>query len=372
VDADLTDNVAAYIRVMNERDWGRTSYDDQTVDVELAYITIQDIWGYPVTARFGRQEIKFGEGFLVGDGYNYARQQNIAPTATEENSSEVVFPLSRNSQTLYYNKSWRKAFDALRFTVDYDPYTFDLFTAKIDEGAYANADDTDLYGAVLHYDYMDIGQYELGVYLENGDNDREIWAVSLRGESEVPAFPGLVLKGEIVPEFGDAAEDVDQDALGWYFGAYYFFENEYEPYVGAEYIVMEGDDNLTDDENEVFYPFYEDEVYGEINEVASWGLNTNLNIIKVAAGFKPTETIAIDFKYYNLQLDEEDSYTYGEATTNDDDLGDEYDLYVTYDYSEDLQFGLCVAYFDSGDVLEDVTGDDNEALQVVGSVKVSF
>ncbi|MCK4326390.1 hypothetical protein KAW55_06505, partial [bacterium] len=66
----------------------------------------------------------------------------------------------------------------------------------------------------------------------------------------------------------------------------------------------------------------------------------------------------------------------------DDDLGDELDITLTYDYTEDVQFGLCAAWFNPGGWFDDLQQGGNDltananrdetATQIVGSVKVSF
>jgi hypothetical protein len=56
--------------------------------------------------------------------------------------------------------------------------------------------------------------------------------------------------------------------------------------------------------------------------------------------------------------------------TDDDCLGDEIDLKLTYDYSEDVQFGLEAGVFIPGDAF--ANANDDEAYEVIGSVSVSF
>ena len=64
------------------------------------------------------------------------------------------------------------------------------------------------------------------------------------------------------------------------------------------------------------------------------------------------------------------------------EIGDEFDLTVTYDYSEDVTFGLLYAVFNPGDFFElasdeapgaaNASVDLDRASEVMGSVKVTF
>ena len=85
IDADLTDNVSAVIRLGNQRDWrvraksinsdqsliagadGWTNNTDEfDVGIDLAYIELKEFLYSPLTLRVGRQDIWFGKGFIIG------------------------------------------------------------------------------------------------------------------------------------------------------------------------------------------------------------------------------------------------------------------------------------------------------------------
>lgn len=360
IDAELTDDVAAVIRLINERDWRVDTDAEDDIELDLGYITLDNMFGYPVKATLGRQEILIGEGFLVGDGFN-----GVAPAGN-----------------LTYEKSIRRAFDALRLTYSAEPYTVDFFTAKIDDDttASATANDVDLHGININYDYLDIATFDLGYFIKNNNTgtnkDSETRAISLRGEGEIPTVPGLTVKGEYVIEDGDvgvsSTVDRDLDANAWYLGAEYALQdNPYQPYIGATYIFMSGEDDTSSSDTgdyEQFDSLYEDEAYGEIAELKG-DSTTNLKAWKLAAGLKPTEALSLDIAYYIMEQDEA-------AATYDDDLGEELDVTLTYDYTEDVQFGLSAAWFDPGDYYKGAnkanTNYDEKATQIVGSVKISF
>src|SRR3989338_9960998 len=87
LDADLTDNVSATIRVVNQRDWNVRIWNGSTylypsdtqassyestyythgsnnefkIDVDLAYVTLKEFYFAPLTVRVGRQDLWFGK-----------------------------------------------------------------------------------------------------------------------------------------------------------------------------------------------------------------------------------------------------------------------------------------------------------------------
>ena len=78
IDADLTDNVSATVRLLNESAWGLSAGDAssssndglKSVDLDLAYVTLREFLYSPLTLTIGRQEFYFGDGFIIGGGPN--------------------------------------------------------------------------------------------------------------------------------------------------------------------------------------------------------------------------------------------------------------------------------------------------------------
>jgi len=367
ISADLTNDVGAVIRLINERVWGYESSPgtglDQNVKLDLGYLTLDNMFGYPLKATLGRQEMLFGEGFLIGDGFN-----------TKHSHSPVGS---------VYGDSIRKAFDALRLTYSAQPYTVDLFTAKVYEalsGPYPGGGDINLSGININYAYLDLATFDLGYFVKQGRNTNyvkndETKALSLSGKGSIPSLPGLTLKGEYVWENGDIAltdtKTQDLDANAWYTGANYTLQdNPYQPYLGATYLFKSGDKNAsgvtTGDYSQFdsLYPDFED--FGTIANLDGF-TDSNLKAWKLVAGLKPTEALSVDLAYVMLKASDVSANT-------SDALGNELDAGLTYDYTEDVQFGLSAAWFDPGDYFKDNYGPEvhETATQVVGSVTVSF
>jgi hypothetical protein len=352
VEGNPSPYVSAYVRVIGERDFGAegvTTTDPVTgaqetdnttqIDLDLAYLVLSEAWGSPATIIIGRQELLYGEGFLIGRNNTY-----------------------RNAT---YERSPRKAFDAARVSFLLAPFTLDVFTVLIDEGY--DGSDVNLHGVNLTYDYYNTATLDLGIfYKTDSSNDSKTIAFSVRGESEIIAVPGLSLKAEIVPEMGDYSAARDLSALGGYLGALYSSEGRVclieEPYIGVNYITMTGDANpaAATGDYEQFDPLYEDEIYGEINEVNSnLGLNTNAKILNVRLGGKLTDATSLALDYY--------IFNRAEKVNGSDDFGSEIDLKLSYEYTEDVEFTLLASYFDP----EPAIGTEG-AIQVTGGVKIVF
>jgi len=424
VAASLTDNVEAYVRVINQRDWDanyaplNTVADD--VNIDLAYLTLSEMYGYPFSLTIGRQELLYGEGFLVGDGVRVIDA----------------------SQTYQYDT--RKGFDAIKAVWDYEPHQLDLFIAKVTEGSNVYEfgsfgwgfpmlrvpgpwvggpvdpvdTDNDLYGVNWNYDGGMYGLWDAALFYNRNnavgwDGENQTWALSIRGEGTLPQIETgtLALKGEIVKEWGiveqgsnlgtsgffGASNDAEiLDAWAGYIEGEYTFDNVYAPYIGLGYIYMSGD-NYGTDKIEQFNPLFEDEKYGEIAEVL-YGLGlvnapgvavalgggsdttmTNAQIFKFNVGLNPTENTSIDLTYYSLAANQEVFSVTGDEDDQGRYIGSEYDLSFNYNYSEDVSFGLMYALFIPGPYFEvganDVVGVDlnlENAQELMGSVKVTF
>jgi hypothetical protein len=349
VAAEFTDNVSSMIQLLNDRNWSNDAATaTQTIDIDLAYIKIADMFGYPITATLGRQNIKIGEGFLIADG-------TLGGNNITSGGFQRLDP--------------RKAFDALRFTYAEEPYSIDLVIAKAGEGpSVYNEDDNTLIGLNVNYVIRDVCVLDIGLWNHKDDTvaanmNMDVIALAVRAEGQIPTVPGLTAKAEIVHQFGDATATVDKDALGYYLGVEYALDNDYKTWVALTYIVRSGNDTTSAD-NETFDVMFQDINLGDMQDAnldtAAGVVANGCKVIKLTGGFKPVEKVTVDIAYYNISLDEVPAGT-------SDDWTNDYTINVTYDYSEDVQLGLLAAYSDP-----DTIAGTESATAVVASVKVNF
>ena len=371
VNSELTDNVAAVIQLINERDWGRNvgpgGKNSNNIELDLAYIELSDMFVPGLTATIGRQEIVFGDAFVVG---------NLNP--------DVVIP--SNSADL----SPRISGDAIK--LDYKlaavPLTLTGFVAKIDE-QYATATvtppdtglDQNLYGINVNYQVptaeAEIEGYFVGFSnargTKNSANELNVQTFGARVAHEVAAAPGFSYKGEFAHQWGKTT-GLDNKGYAGYVGAEYAFQNiAWEPNIGLTYYYFSGDNKPADGNDETWNAPYSDTAGDSIGPIADasglvgFGQQSNMQVIKFSGSIQPTEKINLGLDWFNDQLIKV-------APGAKKELGNEIDLNLGYTYSDDIEFALSFGYFSRGSAIKNAVGAGSsaDALQVVGSVAVAF
>ena len=138
VDADLTDNVSTSVRLLNQRKWDNHVVGDDQVSLDTAYVTLKEFLYSPLTIIAGRQDLNYGTGFVVGHG-------RLA-------DPEGVFPSTATTgvQATGQEYSAHNSFDAIRAILDFAPLTVEGLISKNNEtGVLTN--DEDLYGLIVNY-----------------------------------------------------------------------------------------------------------------------------------------------------------------------------------------------------------------------------
>ena len=156
VDSDLTDNVSASVVLDNQTKWGQTF--TAGVNVNKAFITLKEFFYQPLTVRVGRQDLKFGQGFVIGPGiYRNTNATFVQPTETASDRVNVIgvpanvalYPISGPLGLQYSIETY---YDAIRATLDLDPWTVDAIYSKIMSTNTAN-DDEELAGVNVAYKF---------------------------------------------------------------------------------------------------------------------------------------------------------------------------------------------------------------------------
>jgi len=434
VDADLTDDVSVTMRLLNERTWGREHFtqdyygyelgywDDSElhsgntgVDIDLAYITLKEFLYSPLTLIVGRQELRYGNALVIGD------------PDTNMFAETVGVPMDLSS---------RKSFDAVRGILDYDPLTIDLVYAKIDEnemvwwhpyfnGYWAGGQpiverkDLDLYGINAHYELADRNAFVEGYFFTKQDRisvyDPYGAGYPWPGGKDIIQTVGVLVGGELIEnltgsleyarQFGRKSYILNNHFLpplaqrgkvsAWALQAnldYVFGDMETTPSIGLAYSYLSGDDNPWSGKVRTWDPMFEDQMMNSIPNALFY--NTNCTAWNLRGAMKPREdmTLSAVLGYYRLNEglhwynDGGIPSVYGEGyypsfaypSSGKKDLGWALDLGLIYDYTEDVQFGLHLGYFDPGSAFEYPDSSYNlgdypeEASEVIGSMKVTF
>ena len=384
VTSELTDNVAAVIRLLNERDWNQETAADTEIALDLAYIKLSDMFAPGLSATIGRQEILLGKGLMVGS----------------RNPIGVLGVITAQD----YNA--RKAFDAVRldYALSAIPLTLTGALAKINErtnvaAAPAAGDrvgDTSL--SVINANYqVPVADAEVEGYFINQSvshttkNTANVWNINtfgLRGSHNIAAVPGLSYQGELAFQSGKTnvlfplVTGTNVKAQGSLMdgGVNYAFQNiAWIPKVGVNYSLYSGDDRVADAKNKGWIVLYPDGLADKMGAIASvidadpnvpgiQLLRNNPQILKLSASVQPTEKLGVNLAWFNSKRQKS---TAAADPGLSKDIGDEIDLGLNYAYSEDVAMGLLIGYLQPGKAVKPLL-NSTDAMQLVGTVAVSF
>jgi len=408
VDADLTDNVSATVRLIAEWLWGTedngssaawlgTQDSNTEVDIDLAYVTLKEFLYCPLTLVVGRQELHYGNDMIIGD----------PDTNRWSIKGNIPGDLSK-----------RKAFNAVRAILDYNPLTIDLVYAKINSGWYWNwqgervgdlkDNDTDLYGTNAKYQFGKWNTVLEGYY----------WYRRIGPRAFYPSGPGLppasgaykadslhtlgarvslepienllyqlefaVQKGRANIDAGFAAGTHVVDRRAWALETmltYNWKKAKYTPSASVLYAYFTGDSDqwtsLNTDRTQAWDPMFENQTFGHIANALF--PQSNVQLLGLQGSMKPREDITLKGEYYYYWFAKKPTagtwyigyYLFdGVQMDNKKQLGSELDLTATYDYTEDVQFNLLTGIFWPGAAFADQSS--RTATEVIGSVKVIF
>jgi len=361
VDAKLSGGVRGFVELQSYDIWGDEDVDgefepeaatarlldpfdfpstDNVVTLYQAFIEVGEIADYPLSVRAGRQELVYGDEWLVGNN----------------DAGRIFNGLS---------------FDGIKLMYADDMFAVDAWTVKLVENSVAalptaQNDDVDFYG--IYGTYMGIEDVEIDGYLlyvrdaseVMGDDTVTLYTVGSRVAGTIDAGFGVIdLKGEAAFQFGDTADDGDFEGWGLDLMAGMDLDMEMDPRVEIAYTFFSGDDDDDNDE-ETFVRMFSDVHYGELNMGGFLDAGaTNLHIIRGGVSVTPAEKLEVSADLYYFMLDEDDTFSevFGVAQAGDDDeVGIELDLAADYQYTEDLNIRVGWAHFFVDDATENSWG----------------
>lgn len=383
VDADLTDNVMATVRLLNERYWGNETdingaakTTNTGIDLDLAYATMKEFLYSPLTLTIGRQELRFGNAMIVGT----SNPVSAAGITTASPFSAKDFDLSA-----------RKSFDAVKATLNYDPLVVDLIMAQVERDTRNYDDSTDLYGINANYALSKKTDIE-GYWFERRTGRKEASQNKadqtdvLGARVSTSVIDAITLQLEAAMETGKDTTTLATKGLArkaWALEAaatYKIPKVRYTPVLTVLYGYFSGDRGKysSSKTNTAWDPMYNDQVYGNIANVLL--TKSNLQLLGANLAIKPKQDITLSGEYYLYWFDKVHSDTdtvtllydtqTGIKTTHKKFIGSELDLKAAYDYTEDVQFNLLGGLFFPGSGLDKANRDI--AKEVIGSMKVSF
>ncbi len=399
VDADLTDNVSTHLGIINERPWDAPSGANTDIDLNVAKVTLRDVLSSPLTIHAGRMnDVRYGNGLV----FDSTGTNNQAPA--DSALSSVANDLTKQT-----------ALDGIRGVLDFNPLTIDLVYFKVDAntltGAADRSDDVDLYGTNLNYSFGDDWNTTAEAYFfaridkstqtlgSSGNKSDTVYLPGLRASTN--PIKGLNVQGEVAWQRGNfvltttaVAQNQDREAMAAQAIVNYQVPLEatakWNPVLTGVYTYLSGDSNpalaedtarpASDEKYTAWDPFFENQAGGSIYNTL-FDL-TNDHILTASASVVPMEDVTAKVTWTGLWLDRElrgssfairqpDGGTLTVANNTDEKgLGFEVDAELTYDYTEDVQVGLNLGWFNPGDVFAGT--NDSTAKQAILHAGVAF
>ena len=395
--AELTDGLSGYIRAANEYKWGLGSkastllidpdFDSLLGNKELTLDNAYIDWQSPLDIdwldlRVGRQDLIYGEGFVVLDG-----QSNVGSFLIGFDAAKATITLDEDSKS-----------------------SFDLIYAKIFENNKQDADDEDLYGLyartdvfaplhlepyLLHRNRNAADTYTLpgGVWPPTlGEDmfiDPEQDTTMLGLRAVLPLMENRLLLvaeggyqwGDIEKPTGLAFADTDsygEDHVnrrawgGYAYAKYTFTDASWKPYIKGGYVYLSGDDPDTEDyegwdsfyaewpkwsEGMIYHlydPFVPLKMTGAgptDRDLGSW---TNMKIAQIELGAQPTDELSLSLSYQYLWSAEKNSL----INPDSDDRGSLIGGMAGYQFNKYLSGHLKGEWFIPGDFYDPDGSDD--------------
>lgn len=402
VNADLTTKVAGEIELLNQRDWdapsgagqgsaaqagtvvgpgaanGLSATNDQfDVILNLANVTIKELYYPELSVKIGRQDIQWGEGFILGK----TQLGNPDPSGT----------LTADEFTQF------TSLDAFRFMVNKDAWHFDAVLAKIQENIVDRADDQNMYGINIGRTFTQY-QSEAEAYfigsedesVANGIGDifettEQLWTIGGRGS--LRPWDRLKLSGETAFQWGEEGGAAAGGALGQtsfngyaqqdisafafdFRAEWNWLESPWPATLGTEWVFYSGENDTEDGKSGAWRPLFRGKFHSAIREfqgtfymtdVPITAGNTNEHELMFDISFHPFNNKDLTFftRWLMFWLDEIPVAGRGRF------VGNEFNTTLNYAYTEDLNFKFIGALLDPGNYFETDADATNAAGQSV-------
>ena len=420
VDADLTDNVSTSVRMVNQRTWDAEAHaagrDSNSINIDNAYVVLKEFLYSPLTVIAGRQDLNYGTGFIVGPGLLADPQGTFASLATGGTTQAQI-----GQEYSAYN-----AYDAIRFILDFAPWTIEGVLAKINETG-ITTNDQNLYGFLINRK-LDRWNAEVEPYWFFKDNEAE--TLTVNDSSATPgtqrtyetnrihtvglrtaATPIENLKvnleaahqfGKLIDTTGTQLQNRTRDAWGWTADGRYTWANvRWTPVTGVGWVYYSGEEATDENTSAIgatgatnhndgdrfnawdpmyrgaFHTFIQDFLTGrdapaglyatfDRNDTAA---TTNRQLLYADLGLKPLEDLTLWGRYTHAWFAR--APRSGRSTT----AGDEVDVKAVYAYTDDVQLAVFGGWFFPGGYYDN-PGPNNRgntlAWTTGGSASVKF
>jgi hypothetical protein len=366
ISADLTDAVMVNMILRNEKIWGATarnggngSAGDSDIYLAAGWVTLKEMFGQPFTLKAGALPVRIGSGLLVAD-----------PDTNRVTSGPFNFELA--------DLSPRKAFTGFVGVYDLKPLVITGAALKISEGATTiNHDDINAYALNVGFDLSEVGM-KSGIgevyYVQKNEHNAPVDNVGVRIQAspiENVSAGAEVCYQNSKARITTATNGQDEQTRSKGDSNMALLANVgftmpdvvLAPSISVDYTRLSKNWN----------PMMEDMTPADIANVLF--ANTNVQCIGATISAKPMTDVGASLRFAAMRSVKEltafaNSWNAYNMDGNKKDLGKELDLHLTYDYTEDVQFGLMGGIFAPGKAFD--PENRKNATQVIGSMKVTF
>ncbi len=318
------------------------SGDDGSLALYQGYIEMKEVWSLPVSVRIGRQEIQLGSEFLIGNNDTGSSFRGLSFDSVTTSTPLGDFTLQtwyaklvRNNNPVRLESSGDIWFNGTSLSyAGFEGMTIDLY------GIRYKASSNDVYEALGIPDSVQFYTAGLRFAGTKAHFDWDIEGAYQFGDSGLADVPGV------------SSDEVS--AIGATAKAGYTFDVKMQPRIFLNGAYFSGDE-----ENPAFNRLFSDHEYSEF--IDSTDLS-NVWLVGGGVSAQLTESLGLTGAVNYFQVVED----FG---ASDDDLGFEFALYASYQYSEELSFNAGYSHFMAGDGVEDgqfVVASGTEAIGGAG------
>ncbi|MBU0754211.1 MAG: alginate export family protein [Planctomycetes bacterium] len=374
MDFDFRDEISGQVRLVGTGLFGRPENylgvppADMETLFDLANVTWHTRIGnmdFDLTA--GLQELLYGDGLLVMDGYSETRAVWTTPIRS--------FPAIKGSLDLG-GENWFDLFSA-HVRNDFVSYEAYLADQTYNTGG-------SLSGANLHLNETQAGTFDFGLFYKDEDNQgtlqanpgSDTLAISVRDEFTYESF---TLSAELIRQYGQTrvvrgmvgTQSMNRRAWGGQVtGTYQLSDEGIKPYLRARYARFSGDRNSTS-RVEAFDPFFFG--WGDwgtwwIGDMTSFELpHSNARNLMLEFGFSPTDVSSLRFLYFNTNLDERVPSISNVTTWS-------HEVNIVYDYffSDYVFAGMMLGAAEPRKAAELLNGNDKTNVEAITWIGFSF
>ncbi|MGR3178206.1 MAG: alginate export family protein, partial [Candidatus Anammoxibacter sp.] len=213
----------------------------------------------------------------------------------------------------------------------------------------------------------------------SGRTNEERTTLGIHVHGKLASIPGLQYAGEFAAQFGtingDGVRNLNiEDAYGGYAQVSYTKENwNWKPQIGYAFHFASGDDDPTDGDIGTFDQIYPlAHAYLGYIDFQGW---QNVISHQFSLSVKPIRNMLAKIDFHLFAQENEDDAWYGvggapnggfssaaiNAVNADDEIGQEIDITLKYKLFDRLNVTAGYSHFFAGNLIDDVTGDDDGA-----------